>query len=166
VSTQSCLSSLHSHDYELTPECSFGFLRASLQDWPLPASSPWVLKGKVTLWHSHGHELTYWQIESTRRASKFSSNLALWWPGSVSPNSLDYGRKVHLQTRSITVLECISKFTCSRSPSSHERGLQVHLQTRSIMVSKYIPEFTRLASSATPRIALKHRLQPVQIYCM
>jgi hypothetical protein len=27
--TQDCLSSLHSHDYELTPECSFSFRSAS-----------------------------------------------------------------------------------------------------------------------------------------
>jgi hypothetical protein len=38
--TQDCLSSLHSHDHELTPECSFSFRRASLQDRPSPASSP------------------------------------------------------------------------------------------------------------------------------
>jgi len=31
ASTQDCLSSLHSHDYELTPECSFSFRRAFLQ---------------------------------------------------------------------------------------------------------------------------------------
>jgi len=32
ASTQDCLSSLHSHDSELTPECSFSFRRASLHD--------------------------------------------------------------------------------------------------------------------------------------
>ena len=32
VSTKDCLCSLHSHDYELTPECSFSFRWASLQD--------------------------------------------------------------------------------------------------------------------------------------
>ena len=53
ASTQDCLSSLHSHDYELTPECSFSFRHASLHD-PLPsASSPWELEGKVTSSHSH-----------------------------------------------------------------------------------------------------------------
>jgi len=56
--TQDCLSSLHSHDHELTPECSFSFRRASLQDRPPPASSPWELKDKVTSAHSHGCELT------------------------------------------------------------------------------------------------------------
>jgi hypothetical protein len=38
--TQDCLSSLHSHDHELTPECSFSLQRASLQDRPPQASSP------------------------------------------------------------------------------------------------------------------------------
>ena len=33
-SNQNCLSSLHSHDYELTPECSFIFRRSSLHDRP------------------------------------------------------------------------------------------------------------------------------------
>jgi len=37
ASTQDCLPSLHSHNYELTPECSFSFRRASLQDRPPPA---------------------------------------------------------------------------------------------------------------------------------
>jgi len=39
-STQDCSSSLHSHDYELTPECSFSFRCASLHDRPLSANSP------------------------------------------------------------------------------------------------------------------------------
>jgi len=56
ASTQDCLSSLHSHDYELTTECSYSFWRTSLHDRPPSASSPWELNGKVTLWHSHGCE--------------------------------------------------------------------------------------------------------------
>ena len=69
ASTQDCLSYLHSHDYELTPECSFSFQRTSLHD-------------------SHGCELTNWWIEShhtVRRpltASKYSSNLARSRPPS------------------------------------------------------------------------------------
>jgi len=39
ASTQDCLSSLHSHEYELTPECRFSFRRASLHDRPPSASS-------------------------------------------------------------------------------------------------------------------------------
>jgi hypothetical protein len=40
ASTQECLSSLHSHDYKLTPECSLSPRRASLHDRPPSASSP------------------------------------------------------------------------------------------------------------------------------
>jgi hypothetical protein len=40
ASTQNCLFSFHSHDYELTPECSFSFRRACLHDRPPSASSP------------------------------------------------------------------------------------------------------------------------------
>ena len=38
--TEDCLFSLHSHDYELTPECSFSFRRASLHDRPPSTSAP------------------------------------------------------------------------------------------------------------------------------
>jgi hypothetical protein len=48
ASIEDCLSSLHSHDYELTAECSFSFRR----------TSPFELIGKVTLSDSHGCELT------------------------------------------------------------------------------------------------------------
>ena len=95
ASTQDCLSSLHSHDYELTPECSFSFRLTSLHDQPPSASSPWEAKGKVTLSHSHGCELTNWWIESQHRAhrpstaSKYSSSkcisqLARSWPPRTS----------------------------------------------------------------------------------
>jgi len=56
--TYDCLSSLHSHDFELTPECSFSFRRTSL---PIDCHQPVLHKsfrGKVTLSHSHGFELT------------------------------------------------------------------------------------------------------------
>jgi len=64
ASTQVCLSSLHSCNYDWTPECSSCFRRASLQDQPPPASSPWEPKGMVTSSHSHGYESTNWRIES------------------------------------------------------------------------------------------------------
>jgi len=54
---QNGLCSLHCHDYELTPECHFGFRPASLQDRLPTAGSAWELKGKVTSSHSHGCEL-------------------------------------------------------------------------------------------------------------
>jgi len=82
ASTQDCLSSLHSHDYKLTPKCSCSFWRGSLHDRPPSASSPWELKGKVTLSHCQVCESTYWWIDSqhpARRPSsacKYSSNVA------------------------------------------------------------------------------------------
>jgi hypothetical protein len=59
----------------------------------------------------------------------------------ISPNSLDRGLQVHLQTRSITAINCISRLGRLRPPSSHDNGLQVHLQTRSISASEGISEF-------------------------
>ena len=39
-SIQPRLSFLHSHHYQLTPECSISFRQPSLQNWPPPGSSP------------------------------------------------------------------------------------------------------------------------------
>jgi len=155
-----CLSSLHSHDYELTPECSFSFRHASIYDRPPSASSPWELKGNVTLSDSHGCELTNWwnTVSATNApsinrlpvliqsrsitASKCISILARSRPPSASPNSLNHRLQVYLQTRTITASICISEFSRSwppsASPSSLDLGLQVHLSTRSITASKYI----------------------------
>jgi len=97
-------------------------------------------------------------------ASKGISKLTGLWPAI----SHEHGLQVHLQTRLITILECIFKFTPSLPPSESPRmldyRLQVHLQTHSITASEYISEFTRSSFSGAPQIALKHRLQPVQIY--
>jgi len=68
ASTQDSLSSLQSHDYKLTAGCSFSIRRASLHDRLPSASSPWELKGRVTLSHSHGCELTNWWTESQHLA--------------------------------------------------------------------------------------------------
>jgi len=165
ASTQHCLSSLHSDDYELTPESSFSFRRTSLHNWPPSASSPWELKGKVTLSHSHGSELTNWWIQSHHpvrhplTASKYSSNLARSRPPSASPISLDHGLQVHLQTHSITASKCISKLARLRPASSHEHGLQVHPQTRLITISECI---SKLSWSLPPNVSpymLDYRLQ-------
>jgi hypothetical protein len=96
--------------------------------------------------------------------SIMASKLARSWPPSASPNLLDRGLQVHLGTRSITAFKCTSTLARLRPPSSHDHGLQVHLQTRSITTSEDISEFTRSSFSGAPQIALKHRLQPVQIY--
>ena len=125
ASIQNCLSSLHSHDYELTPECSFNFWRASLQDRSPPASSPSELKRKVTSSHSCDCELTNWWIQFQHpacllsTASKYSSNLALLWLPSASSKLLDHGLQVHLW---VTWLWPPNAF-----PNSHDQGLQVHL---------------------------------------
>jgi len=143
ASTGDCLSSHHSDDYELTPECTFSLRRASLHDRPPSASSPWELKVQVTLSHSHGCELTNWWIESQHparhpsTASKYSSKLVRLRP----PSTHDHGLQVHPQTRSVTASKCISKLARLRppsaSPNSLDYGRQVHLQTHSITASKF-----------------------------
>jgi len=165
TSTQDCLSSLHSHDYMLPPECSIRCRRTSLHDRPPSASSPWELKGKVTLSHSHGCELTNWWIESQHRAcrpstaSKYSSNHTSSRPPSASANTLDHSLQVHLQTRPITATKCISKLARLRPPSSHDLGLQVHLWVYSILASKCISEFTRSRPPTAYLNSLNHGLQ-------
>jgi len=165
ASTQDCVSSRHSHDYELTPECSVSFRRTSLHDRPPSASSPWELKGKLTLSHSHGCELTNCLIESQHRArrpstaSKYSSNLARSRPPSASPNSLDHSLQVHLQTRSMTATKWISKLARLRPPSLHDHGLPVHLWGQSILASKCISEFTRSRPPSAYLNSLDHGLQ-------
>jgi len=144
ASTHDCLSSLHSHDYELTPECSFSFQRTSLHD-------------------SHGWELTNWWIESQHpvhhpsTASKYLSNLALSRPPSESPHWLDYG----LQVRTSMAPKCISKLDQSRPLSASLSSLDLHPQVyrwvHSISVSKCISEFTRSTSpSASETHSIKY----------
>jgi hypothetical protein len=48
ASTQECLSSSHSHDYELTPECSISFRRSSLHNRPQSARTAQRLSHIVT----------------------------------------------------------------------------------------------------------------------
>jgi len=164
--TEYCLSSLHSLDFELTPECSFSFRRTSLQiDCHQPVLHK-SFKGKVTSSHSHGFELTNRWIESQHLArlpstasrsttSKYSSNLPRSKPAaSASLNSLDHSS------------ECISEFTQSRSPiaspTSLDDGLKVHLQTRSITASKCISEFTPSRPPSASPNSLDHGL-PVHL---
>jgi hypothetical protein len=112
------------------------------------------------------NSLDYGLQVRTIMASKCISKLARSRSRSASLSSLDHSLQVYLQIHSITASKCISKLARSRPPSSHDHGLQVHLQTRSITASECISEFTRSSFSGAPRIALKHRLQPVQIYCV
>jgi len=136
VSTQDCLSSLHSHEYRLTPE--WNFRGASLHDRLPSAKSPWKPKGIVTWLHSHGGELTNRWIESQHparlqsTASKSSSNL----PWSRPPS--------FVQTCLITVSKCISKLAQSRTPSVSADLLNYCLQDRTIMASNCISKLAWL----------------------
>ena len=113
------------------------------------------VKGKVTLSHSHGCELTNGWIESWRAV--------LQLPPSTRPISLDHGLQVYLQTRSIMASKCISKLARSRppstSPNSLNHGLQVRLQTRSITASMCISKLTRLRPPSESTDSLDYGLQ-------
>jgi hypothetical protein len=158
ASAEDCLSSVHSHDYVLTAECIISFRRASLHDRPPSASSPWELKGKVTLSHSHICKSTNWWIVSQHPArrpstgSKYLSNFAWLRP----PSSHDHRLQLHLQHRLITASKWISKLARSRPPSSCpnslHHGFQVHLQTSLIAISECISKFTR---SRPPSVCAK-----------
>ena len=98
----------------------------------------------------------------------YMSKLARSWPPSASPNSLYHRLQVYIQTRSITAFKCITKFTPSLPPSVSpdplDHRLQVPIQTCSITALECISEFTLWSFSGAPEIALKHCLQPGQIY--
>jgi len=165
ASTQDCSISLHSHDQELTPECSFSFQHTSLHDRPPSAGSPSQPKGNVTLSHSHHCKLTNWWIESRHPAhhastsTNYSSNLAQSRPPSASPNSLYHG----LQVSTITASKCISKLAPLRPPSASlstvNLGLQVHVRTRSITASKSISRLARSWHPSASTYSLHYSLQ-------
>jgi len=94
-----------------------------------------------------------------------------WPPPNTAQISPDHGLQVHVQTCSITILECISKFTRSRhlsvSPHLHNYGLevrpitafQVHLQTSLIAASECISKLARLRHPSVSPNLLYHGLQ-------
>jgi len=153
ASPQYCLSSFQSDGYESTPECSFSFRRASLQDRPPPASSPWELKGKVTSSQSHGCKLINWWIESRVPGTPPIDRLQV-----LLQSPLDHGLQVHLDTRLITASKWISELldyylemhletrsitASSESPTSVHYSLQVHLLVHSITALQCISKLTR-----------------------
>jgi len=77
---------------------------------------------------------------------------------------LDHGLRLHCRVHSIIASNCTSNLTQSWPPSSQYYGIQVHLQVSVIRASECMSEFTWLSFTGTPEIALKHRLQPVQIH--
>jgi len=153
ASTNDSLGSLGSHDEELTPECSFDFRRASLQDRLPSASSLCELNGTVTVSHSHGCKSTNWWRESHHPAhrplttSKFSFNVAQSRPPRASSKSSNHGLQLHLWTHSIRAC----KFERSWLPSAFRNLLYSGLQVRMIMASMCISKhaWSRLLS-ATP----------------
>jgi len=84
-------------------------------------------------------------------------------PPSTPPILVNHSLQVHLQTRSVTVSECISKFTPSRSrsasPKSLDHGLPVDLQTLLITASKCISELTKYRSPIASPNLLDHGLK-------
>ena len=139
ASIQDFVSSLHSDDYDLTPEYSFSFRRAS----------PCQLKSNVTLSHSHLWMVTNWWRQFQHpaphpsNASQYLSKVAWGRPARSSPNSLDYG----LQTPWIMACSCISILARLCYPRLHDPGLQEHPQTCSITNSKCI---SKLSPSRPP----------------
>jgi len=99
-----------------------------------------------------------------------ASKLGASWSPSVSPNLHNSGIQVHLQTSSITFLECISKFIWSRplsvSPNPLDYHLQVNFQPRSLMALQCISEFTRPTFSGTPWIAQAPPAASLDISCI
>jgi len=144
ASTQDSLFSLHTYNFELTPDCNFSFQHVSLQDRPPLASSPWALQGKVTLSHSHSWESTNWWIclISTRWASQR--------PPPCSPIiSLDHGLQAHLQSCSITAPGCIYTFTALCAITVSQNSLQYGLQVGMIIAYKCIAKCTGLWHPST-----------------
>jgi len=92
------------------------------------------------------------------------SKLAELWPPCVGPNSLDYGLEVRMIKASTCIYTLPWFLPPSASPNSLDHGHLVSLQPRSVTGSECIAEFTRSSFSRSPRIALQHSLQPIQIY--
>jgi len=91
------------------------------------------------------------------RPPSASSEFTLSRPPSASPNLLDHGLQVYLQTRSITACKFARSWPPSASPNSLDPGFHVHLQTRSIPASKCISEFIRSPSpSASQTRSIKY----------
>jgi len=76
--------------------------------------------------HDYGFQ---WYLQT---CSITSSKFAQWWPATASPNSLDYGFKVHLSV------------TRSPPPSALLNFLYHSLQLRTIMASHTISKLTWL----------------------
>jgi len=85
------------------------------------------------------------------------------WSPIASPNSLDHGLPVHLQTLPIMASRCISELTQSRSPiaytNSLDHSLGVYLCVHSVLASKCISELARSRPPNTSHSLLNLGLQ-------
>jgi len=104
--------------------------------------------------------------------SQLPSRLPRNWPlPSTPPISLGHSLQVHLQTRSIMALWCISQLTQSlspiASPTSLDHGLKVHHHTCLSTASQCITTLARSqplsASLSTLDLGLEVHLQPPSI---
>jgi hypothetical protein len=114
ASTNDGFSSLHSHDYKLTLECSFSFWSASLHDRP-PSNQ---------LFRKHQRERQLLTVPWLRLDELMNK---VWAPSAPSFDCI----QILVQTRSITASKCISNLAQSRPPISYRH-------TRLIMVYKCI----------------------------
>jgi len=107
-----------------------------------------------------GHETCLIKI------SKCISTLTWSRAPSVSPKSCWLPPQMPLETRSIVESKLARLWPWSVSHNTLGYRFHVDLQTCSIMSPQYITEFTPSSFSEAPRIALKHRLQLVLLYCV
>ena len=100
--------------------------------------------------HDHGLQVHLHICMIT--ASTCISNLALSWPPSVSPNSLDYS----IQVRMIMASNFISILAQSRPPSASRNslghGLKVYLWVHSILICRRTSNCSQAPPAASPDI--------------
>ena len=109
---------------------------------------------------SYDHSLQVHLLTHSITASKCISTIAQLRP----PRSPHLGLQVHLPTHPITACKCISKLAWLLPPRVTQILHHYGIQGCSITPSECISEFRRLSFSSPPRIALNHRLLPVEIY--
>jgi len=101
-------------------------------------------------------------------ASTCSSKLTRSRPPSASPNSLDHGLQVHLQTHSNMASKCISRLAQSCPPhgssKSLNHGLQLHLESHSIAASNCISKVARSQPPCASPTSLDYSLQVYLLY--
>ena len=109
-----------------------------------------LTRSQLPCLHSHGFPVHF------KTHLIVASKCLLFWPPCSAPNFLDHSFLLYLWVHLISASHCISKLALSWRP--------VHLSVHTMTTSKSISGLTQLSSSGAPRFALKHHLQPAQIY--